>query len=69
METEFKIEDIKRIHLNKDDVLKVKVNEHAPASICREMHEMLSSIFPNNKILIVNGNVEFEIIDGGSENV
>lgn len=68
MKDRIEIEDIKRIHLNKGDVLKVKVGD-IPAKNCELFHKMLSDIFPNNEVLVVNSDIEFEIIEGGKDNV
>lgn len=69
MKDKIEIEDIKRIHLNKGDVLKVKVDNNTSSRDCGVLYEMLSNIFPNNKILIVTGNIEFEVVEGGNDNV
>lgn len=68
-DNEYKIEDIKRIHLNKNDVLKITVKEGMSADSCRALHKMLSDMFPDNKILTITKGVEFEIIEGGNDNV
>lgn len=57
------LEDVKRLHVNPGDVLVVKLPRGRDL---HDVHDVLQEMFPNNKVLIVQPDVEFEVVDQGA---
>lgn len=57
------IEELKKVKLNKGDVIIITLPKNDDLDIAMEL-QIMEKIFPNNKVLIKNKEVDFEIIEG-----
>lgn len=53
------IEEIKKINLGLGDVLSVKLPDEVTSTQLDAIRKQFKSIFPNNKILVHTGNIEY----------
>ena len=57
------IEDIKRLSLKPDDVLMIRSKDKLSGFVKNELRKTLTSVFPDNKILIVDGGFDLSIVE------
>jgi hypothetical protein len=62
METLKNIKEIEKISLGPDDVLAVRVGETASEYDIETIQVTMKEIFPNNKVLLIKGDVQFQAI-------
>lgn len=62
------IEELKKIKLNKGDIILITLPKNDDLDIAMEL-QIMEKIFPNNKILVKNKEVDFEIIEGKDNEV
>lgn len=56
---ELKVEEIKKINLNKGDVLAVRAPNGTTRSALHTLQKCFADAFPNNKIAVYAGELEF----------
>ncbi len=59
---ELKIEDLKKVKLDKDDVLVLCLKEMISENASNRIKKIISSVFPNNKLLILDGDSELKVV-------
>ena len=60
---ELKIEDLQRVRLAPGDVLVVRYEGCIPSRMEMYLQGYLRGLFPNNEILVLDGNVELSVIE------
>lgn len=58
-----KIKEINILNLKPNDVLAVHISEDIEPGDARYLGEQLQIYFPNNKIMLLAGNLKFEVIE------
>lgn len=59
------LRDVQRVCLEPDDVLVVRIKEKLPRAAILHVKAGLKGIFPNNEVVVLDGNIEIGVISIG----